>query len=663
MKSTLARATVQLGLTICLFFTGPPAKSAAAAHLREWTAQELLGARTITETQISPDGTQVLYVVSRADVAANSYQSSIWIVGTNGRAPRELTSGTSPKWSLDGTRLAYLSSAAGAPQIWIIPAHHGAARRLTHVNAGVTDFAWSPDGMRIGFLAAQSGGEPSSVVRIVDSALELPQLYVIAADGGGLRRLTNGRFMVEDFDWSPNGREIAITTRKSPRTSDDYQTGIFVLNVSNGSMRPIVKPPGRNVAPKWSHDGTHIAFLSTGGETGEYASAHVDVVLASGGTAQDVSPDVGERVYDFYGWTPDDKALCFRVRRAFTMQVLCADAHTAKTAPFTAGEAIFDGMSFSQAPEPRVAFVESSPQTPSDLYISSLARFNPFMVVRANPKFAGLRREQVRIVHWSGRDGLPIEGRLDLPVGYRKGTRYPTVVILHGGPSGGFTIGFAPQLSAIGVPVQFETYPPQLFTQAGFAVLMPNIRGGGGYGEAFRKADVMDWGGEDLQDVLRGVDQVVREGIADPQRLGVMGWSYGGFLTSFMITQTNRFKVASVGAGVSDMVSMFGTTDQPDQTMAYFGGPPWMHPSLYHDRSAISFANRIHTPTLIQHGDDDPDVSPTQADELYRALVTLGVPVEYARYPHAGHNPTVPKQNVDVWTRNLAWFRRWLKAP
>jgi dipeptidyl aminopeptidase/acylaminoacyl peptidase len=246
-----------------------------------------------------------------------------------------------------------------------------------------------------------------------------------------------------------------------------------------------------------------------------------------------------------------------------------------------------------------------------------------------------------------------------LPPNYEAGKRYPLVTIIHGGPAGGFTIGFAPQLSAIPVPLTMDVYFPQLFAEHGYAVFMPNIRGGGGYGESFRNANVSDWGGADFDDVMTGIDALIAQGIADPDKLAIVGWSYGGYMTAWAISQTTRFRAASVGAGVSDLTSMYGTCEAPDQIEPYFAGPPWQQ-TLYQARSAITFASHIKTPTLIQHGERDTAVPVEQARELYRALSEQKVPVELTIYPRSGHGPEEPRQTIDIWTRNLEWLDRWV---
>jgi dipeptidyl aminopeptidase/acylaminoacyl peptidase len=253
------------------------------------------------------------------------------------------------------------------------------------------------------------------------------------------------------------------------------------------------------------------------------------------------------------------------------------------------------------------------------------------------------------VVRWRSFDGQEIEALLTYPVGYRAGSRVPLLTILHGGPPSSFTRTF---IGGVG------SYPIASFAAAGFAVLRPNVRGSSGYGRAFRYANMRDWGGGDLRDALAGIDTLVARGVADGERLGVMGWSYGGYLTAFAITQTTRFRAASVGAGITDLVSYAGVADIPGFIASYFGAEFWDAPQLWQDRSAVFRVKTVTTPTLIQHGENDQRVPISQGYELYTALKRRNVPVTMVVYPRQGHSVGEPKLQLDVMKRNLEWFQR-----
>ena len=246
---------------------------------------------------------------------------------------------------------------------------------------------------------------------------------------------------------------------------------------------------------------------------------------------------------------------------------------------------------------------------------------------------------------------MEMEGLLVKPASQTPGRRVPLLTIVHGGPSGVFTYNFS---------IRRGVYPVQLLAQKGFAVFMPNPRGSGGYGEGFRKANVRDWGGSDYEDIMAGIDALVSAGVADPDRLGIMGWSYGGFMTSRVITKTKRFKAASVGAGVTDTFSFTGTADIPPFMRSYFGAWPWDDPGVYTSHTALFNAKGVTTPTLIQHGEADDRVPVSQGWELYVALREQGVPVEFVTYPRQGHGLGEPKLIRDAMRRNIDWFSRWV---
>lgn len=647
--------------------------SNAAGQQKAFTAEDLLRVRTIVDTQISPDGSKVLFAVSEADLSENSYQTRIWLISTAGGLPFRLTNGPktdeSPRWSPDGQKIAFISERDGKRQIWLINPGGGEAEKLTDVKTAVISFEWSPDGKQIAFLAPDPPSEEQERrerehddARVVDENFEMDHIHVFDLASRAERQVTKGKFTISDFSWSPNNREIAFTYRPTARTVDDYKTDVYVANVLDGSMRALVQRPGRDDTPRWSPDGSQIAFESTDGELGEFGNVYLFVVPAAGGTPRNVMKSVGERMYDSYGWSPDNSTLYFRVRHGVSMQLLASSVNTGEVHAVTTENRVYDSFSFSKRPKSEMAFVATDAGSAKDLYVSPTDHFEPVKIFTANPDLKDFRTGVTKIIHWKSRDGLEIEGLLTLPVAYREGNRYPLIAVIHGGPSGAFTIGFAPQIAAIAAPLQIDPYPPQLFCEQGYALFMPNIRGSGGYGERFRKADIKDWGGADFDDVMTGIDELVRQGIADPDRLGIMGWSYGGFMSAWAITQTSRFKAASVGAGPTDLFSGYGSTDQPDQDEAYFGGPPWEAKEFYEKHSAMSYVANIKTPTLIQHGEHDSAVPLGQAEQLYRALVRRNIPVQFVIYPRSGHAPVEPKQNLDVWRRNLDWFNRWLKS-
>jgi len=255
------------------------------------------------------------------------------------------------------------------------------------------------------------------------------------------------------------------------------------------------------------------------------------------------------------------------------------------------------------------------------------------------------------LLRYRSPDGFDLEGLVVKPRNYEKGKRYPLLVIVHGGPAGVFNYAFTPRRGA---------YPVHAFAEQGYVIFLPNPRGSGNYGEKFRQANIKDWGYGDYRDIMQGVDELIKQGVADPERMGEMGWSYGGYMTSWIVTQTDRFKAVSMGAGLSNLISMYGVTDIPEFSEAYFGGPPWEDMQGYLRSSAMNFVQNAKTPTLIQHGQEDRRVPISQGEEFYRALTARGVPVEMVVYPRQPHGIQEPRLIKDSLERNLAWFNKWV---
>jgi dipeptidyl aminopeptidase/acylaminoacyl peptidase len=298
------------------------------------------------------------------------------------------------------------------------------------------------------------------------------------------------------------------------------------------------------------------------------------------------------------------------------------------------------------------AFIRQTADAPQEAFVASPTNFTPVQVSRANTELKLPPLGKTEVVQWTAPDGKPIEGLLTYPVGYRPGQRVPLILNVHGGPTGVFQQTF---IGGRGV------YPLATFAAHGFAILRPNPRGSSGYGPEFRFANVKDWGGGDYQDLMSGVDKVIAMGVADPDRLGVMGWSYGGFMTSWIVTHTKRFKAASAGAPVTNLQSFTGTADIPAFIPDYFGAQWWDATELYLKHSPVFNVKGVSTPTMIQHGEADVRVPISQGYEFYHALKTQGVPTRMLVLPRQPHGPTEPRMQLIAMRANLEWFEKYLR--
>jgi dipeptidyl aminopeptidase/acylaminoacyl peptidase len=661
---------------VCLALLLTAAPAAAQGLSRPMTVEDLMQIRNVEDAVISPDGKRVVYVVSVADLKQGIYNSDLWLASTDPGKAARLTNApkadTAPRWSPDGKQIAFLSDRDGTMQVWVISADSGEARKLTDSKTPVRDHAWSPDGEWVAFLApdpdspevAKRKQEKGDFV-VVDRDVKKDHLHAIAAAGGASKRLTDGPLTIVNFAWSPDGKHIALGTAPSRNLEDQFKSDIEILSFYSGNRRPLVQRPGIDTLPKWSPDGKQIAFISQDGTADWLGDSFACVVPAAGGKPRTVTAEFEGRIQpgggDVLHWSADGSKLFFLADSRATRHLYSAEVATGAVKPVTRGKYVHDRVSFSRDGS-EVAYVRENPAAPREVYTgSATSKGIGFRraVTATNLQLAPIELGEVEAVRWKSFDGLEIEGLLVLPVGYKKGTRYPLLLYVHGGPALQFSHGFS--VYPPGAP-QASRYPVQVLAGQGYAILCPNPRGSDGFGMKFRKMNVKDWGGADFKDVLAGVDWAIKEGIADPERLGIMGWSYGGFMTGWAIGHTDRFRAASAGAGVMNLVSMYGQTDIPGFLERYFGDVPWKARELYVKHSPMTYAASMKTPTLIQHGEKDDRVPLAQSQELYAALKRNGVPAEFVVYPRQGHNPTEPRLQLDVMQRNVDWFNRWLKA-
>jgi dipeptidyl aminopeptidase/acylaminoacyl peptidase len=659
MRNTISAAA------ICgLLFSLP-----LAADVKPVTVDDLMKIRNVEDARISPAGDRVAFVISEMKLAKNVSDSDIWLVKTTGGTPLRLTYGPgrddSPRWSPDGKTIAFISDRDGSNQIWLIYPEGGEAFEPAPVKGGVSNIAWSPDGTRIAFLAhGQKPAEepkgwkgPEDVI-VFDPDVPGLQIFVMDVATRQVTPMTRDSYAVVDFSWSPDGTKIVFAAQPSPRIRDLYKTDIAIVDLNTGAVRDLVKREGIDTYPRWSPDGRWIAFLSTDGKTGWIVNWYLCLVPAQGGTPRNITKKFDEFMFSPQ-WSQDGRTVIFQSSKGLGNQLYAVSPESEEIRPLLSGNFVWSDFSFSVSGA-LMAFIGSDPCTPSDVFVSKPDKFNPIRLTFSNPQLNDLTLGRQEVVHWKSSDGLEIEGLLLLPVGFVEGKPGPLLTYVHGGPSGRFEHSFSPQISSP-YPVQAESYPLQVMAGLGYGVFMPNPRGSYGYGEKFRMANVKDWGGGDYRDIMSGIDYLIGRKVADPERLGIMGRSYGGYMTAWIISQTNRFKAASLGAGMSDLVSFYGQTDISGYLECYFGDVPWKALDLYNRLSPITHAANIKTPTLILHGEKDFRVPLPQAEELCVALRRNGIPVELFIYPREGHVVLEPKFMEDMARRNIEWFSRWIK--
>ena len=635
----------------------------------KWTRELSMQFKTVTSTAISPDGKWIAYVVRKPVMKGekSEYLSHIWLVSSDGKINVQFTQGDKscslPAFSPDGKYLTFLSSRSGKNQIWIMRIYGGEAKQLTKAENGVIAYKWSPNGKQIAFLMRDPDTEEEKKAKkekrdvvLIDKNFKYNYLYVIDFSfpfdsAFGEKRITKGCFSISDFDWSPDSKNIVFSHQPDPTLNTRFiESDISIAPSDSGKIVSLVKRPGIDSSPLWSPDGKLIAFTSNGGKPDPVGQVDIYIVSCSGGNPKKLA-DTPDRSPRLIAWSSDSKKIYFSEFVKTDVCVLSIPINGNKPSYVTGKNGVFGNVSFDKNRK-HIAFTYELPELPSDVYFSSVKSLKLKKLTQINKNIKIPSMGKTVLIKWKSKDGLDVEGLLTYPVNYKEGQKYPLILNIHGGPAGAFSKRFT------GGP---SIYMIQYFAQHGYAIIRPNPRGSTGYGTKFRHLNVRDWGFGDFDDCMTGVDKVIDMGIGHPDSLCVMGWSYGGYMTSYVVTKTNRFKAASMGAGLPNLISMVTTTDIPDYLVAHLKGEYWDNYNVYEKHSAIYRIKNVKTPTQILHGQNDWRVPYTQGVEFYNSLKRLGVTTEMVAYPRTPHGPREPKLLMDVSYRILKWFEKNLR--
>jgi dipeptidyl aminopeptidase/acylaminoacyl peptidase len=655
-----ARALLLVGLA--------PAALLAQAK-RGLDANDLMRLRAVGGVALSPDGQRVLYAVSgwehpnaRGDTALgdrHERRSHVWMVPYAGGTARQLTFGergeSQPSWSPDGATIGFVAARGTAaqgeeaprPQLWLLPADGGEARQLTTLRDGVVAYSWSPDGTRLAVLRPDTlTREQEARIRRRDDAkvfegdFRFNHLWVVEVATGKATKLTSGAFTVRGApSWSPDGTKLAYDASPTPMIRDDRRNA-YLADLATRQSEALTQSGDVESTPQFSPDGRTLAWTEI---IGEWKPQKDGIASRTLKNAQLVTYDVATKGRTLHGqasfdvsagqprWSADGKHLWFVAEDRTYRSVYDYDV-AAKAYKKLTSEALVGGVSTSKDGS-RVALVIDRDDWPAEVYAMGGGAAALVRLTNTNPWLAERALGKSEVITWKSKDGKPVEGVLLYPVGYQPGAKVPLVVSAHGGPTGAHTNGF-----------KGGTGPGQSWAARGWAVLYPNPRGSTGYGEAWMRANMGDWGGGDYRDIMTGVDELIKRGIADSTKMAFEGWSYGGYMTSWVVSQTGRFKAAMMGAGLTSLLSMTGTTDIPGYMGTFFNGQPEYDGSIvnkntrfYMERSAISYTDRVTTPVLMLHGGNDERVPIGQPMEFYRALKDRGKVAELVFYPREGH--------------------------
>ena len=651
----------------------------------------------VEDPHISPDGGWVSFVKLTVDQPRNVYHRALWLVPTSGGAPRQFTSGThqdySPCWSPDGRQIAFVSTRAdNKPQVYLIGLNGGEARKLTDVRQGATDPAWSPDGKLIAFLSRSNDAErrdedrgilpptdpdelrlfeerrrkedesrrdPRIITRLPYRVLNYyldgrhSHIYLVETENHSTpKRLTDGELDHAPPVWMPDGRFIVTSAERDSRADHiGLHVDLLRISVPGGRLTRWRDPGFGSAHPLPSPDGKWIAYLRLPEDNPSGQVTRLAVRPAAGGKPLELSTEL-DRTVEAVSWSRDSRAVFFSAGDHGDMGIFRVRprGRALHVTQVVGKRRIVTG--FDVAGDGQIAFAASAPEYPSDLFLVEGNRER--RVTQVNEGWLAEKSvAPVRPVQYKAPDGTPIQGWVMFPPNFSARRKWPLAVEIHGGPQAMWGPGY---------PSMWHEW--QCLTSSGYVVFFCNPRGSDGYGTAFASANHAAWGESDGNDILSGIDAVVRRGYIDTRRIGVTGGSYGGFMTVWLVGHDQRFACAVSQRGVYDLAHLHGTTDIAEWLESEFDGFPWQDPGRFWKHSPLAYVEDIRTPLLILHSDNDFRAPVSDAEQLFTALRRLKRRVQFVRYPREGHELSrsgEPKHRIDRLNRIVGWFDKYLK--
>ena len=655
-------------LSVLFVFGGLTVTVKAQNNRHVPTIDELLTLKTVGAASISPDGKWVAYTVNYGDFKPDAFVTQIWLVdvatGRNFQVTRGEKSSTTPRWSPDGAWLTFLSNRIeDKNQIFAINPLGGESIQLTKSETSISNFAWSDDGKSIAYLATEPAPPVSKerkdylgdfeVVRREYSFNHIWTFTVSEAFNGplvGKQRTKKKDFSVDSFSWSPDGSKIAFSATINPDLIQGTTADVYVLNLSDDSIRKIVSQAGPDNGPRWSPDGKQIAFASAMGRMPSFATnTRLAIVPADGGTPRSITDSFDESA-GLMEWKQD--GIYFNALQKTATHMFRVDPLTGKIVRISQPDNLMAGSGSLSRDGQKITFTAGSPTSLAEVFVTGASKFAPRALTNMNEQTKNFVLGTRELVSWKSTDGTEIEGVLIKPADFDPSRKYPLLCIIHGGPTG---VDRPALLSP-----DTRTYPSDIWAARGAVILKVNYRGSAGYGEAFRKLNVRNLGVGDAWDVISGIDNLIARGFVDRSRVACMGWSQGGYISAFLTASSDRFVAISVGAGISDWATYYYNTDITPFTIHYLGNNPVNDPDVYQKTSPIAYIKSARTPTLIQHGELDRRVPIANAYELRQALEDKGVKVEMIVYKGFGHGITKPKSQRAVMQHNLGWFNHYI---
>ena len=649
---------MKLFFLACLF---PALLTAQSMQLTEQLGKTVL----YGDIALSPDGKNVAWVQSTAATTANR----TYVRGTSENSPATLvnlaTAGeridSNPAWAPDSKALAFFSDAGEKvqKQLWTVNADGSAAKKLTRLSGYAARPSWSHDGKQIAFLYIEGagGGGPllaaPTTTGVIDKAIHNQRIAVVDLATGQLRQVSPADLHIYDFDWSPDDKMFVTTAAPGPGDNNWWIAQIYKIDIAKGKATSIYKPSLQVAVPRWSPDGKSVAFIEGLMSDEGFHGGDLFTVSANSGNAVNRTPGRKSSVSSIFWQAPDRILLTEYVGGGSAISELTVANNSVGTI-WKGGEHIH---AFGNFPNFAVsndgkyaAAARSSYNTPPEIWAGAIGEWRQ---LTNNNSALSATWGKAESFEWTN-EGFNIQGWIVPPAKVESGKKYPMIVLIHGGPSSATTsdwpAGFGMSRAIIAA-----------LSVRGYYVLLPNPRGSYGQGEDFTRANVKDFGHGDLRDDLAGVDAAIKKYPVDPDRLGVTGWSYGGFMTMWTVTQTDRFRGAVAGAGIANWQSYYGQNLIDQWMIPFFGASVYDDPAVYEKSSPIHFIKNVKTPTLVIVGEHDAECPSSQSYEFWHALRTLNVPTQLIIYPGEGHLFIKPENQADRMDQTVAWFDKYLK--
>ena len=645
--------------------------SVIAQTKSNWSPTQTIKHKVISTVRVSPDGGKVVYAVKELKTieGKSEFINHLFISDINNTNTIQLTQGEknniNPKWSPDGKKIAFVSNRNGKNNLYCLNLAGGEAERLTDLKTGINDFKWSTTGNQIAFTSSDFETEEETGNKksgndwfFMNENFKQGRLHLLQLnkkDKNGIPQITTlskENRHINSFSWSPDDQWIAYAHAASGGVEDNTFCDISMIKISSGEVKVIANSPVGENQPLFSPDGKFIAYYNLDEKGIWGGKTSVKIFALENGSVQTLA-DTPNGPAELIGWSSNGKTIYTLEPFHTSTKIFSLSSDGKQATEWTTGtKGVLSGLELNSKGT-HFGFTFQNTSIPQDGYISSTSSFSALKISNINPELANLPVPKTELISWKSFDGMEIEGLLTYPLNYEAGKKYPFILNIHGGPAGVFSENF---IAVSGI------YPLAALAENDIFILRPNPRGSNGYGLKFREANHRDWGGGDYKDLMAGVDYAISKGWVDANKMGVMGWSYGGFMSSWIVGHNNRFKVASIGAPAVDLVTQDLTDDIPGFLPSYMEKQPYEDWKVYDDHSPLRFVQNVKTPVLLQHGQADVRVPFSQGIMYYNALKRRGVPVRFLVLPRQPHGPAEPSMILKTAQTNLSWMLHYLQG-